>query len=250
MCLFFSVLAEVCLFWYLALNQMSKRCCGRSVRTSCTYLKRYLWLVSRISIQNIRSIISLSYLKVLSSVTDWGFYFLANVYQIIEDWAPLSPVQAMQLLLPQLVIFSVIVPDDCSRTLQSWHWISQTICRYPDMRVRQKAIEWILCASSDFLFNALPQLVEALRFEIFESSSLAVALLTLSYKDRRFAFEIYWWGISSSVSFCKVFSGNIANNFCRQLQQRIDHCVDFAYAQRCSLLQKELLERHEEDHLR
>ncbi|EYC40429.1 hypothetical protein Y032_0612g658 [Ancylostoma ceylanicum] len=136
---------------------------------------------------------------VLSSVTDWGFYFLANVYQIIEDWAPLSPVQAMQLLLPQ----------------------------YPDMRVRQKAIEWILCASSDFLFNALPQLVEALRFEVFESSSLAVALLSLSYKDRRFAFEIYW-----------------------QLQQRIDHCVDFAYAQRCSLLQKELLERHEEDHLR
>ncbi|KAK6046070.1 hypothetical protein COOONC_16425 [Cooperia oncophora] len=54
-----------------------------------------------------------------------------------------------------------------------------------------------MCASSDFLFNALPQLVEALR----------------------------------------------------QLQQRIDHCVDFAYAQRCSLLQKELLERHEADHL-
>ncbi|KAJ1373807.1 hypothetical protein KIN20_036322 [Parelaphostrongylus tenuis] len=97
----------------------------------------------------------------------------------------------------------------------------------PDVRIRQKAIEWILCASSDFLFNALPQLVEGLRFEIFESSSLAVALLTLSYKDRRFAFEIYW-----------------------QLQQRIDHCVDFAYAQRCSLLQKELLERHEADHLR
>ncbi|KAK6055462.1 hypothetical protein COOONC_07033 [Cooperia oncophora] len=136
---------------------------------------------------------------VLASVPDWGFYFLSNVYQIIEGWVPLSPVQAMQLLLPQ----------------------------YPDARIRQKAIEWIMCASSDFLFNALPQLVEALRFEIFESSSLAVALLTLSYKDRRFAFEIYW-----------------------QLQQRIDHCVDFAYAQRCSLLQKELLERHEADHLR
>ncbi|VDM62901.1 unnamed protein product [Angiostrongylus costaricensis] len=128
---------------------------------------------------------------VLASVPDWSFYFLSNVYQIIEDWASLSPVQAMELLLPQ----------------------------YPDVRIRQKAIEWILCASSDFLFNALPQLVEGLRFEIFESSSLAVALLTLSYKDRRFAFEIYW-----------------------QLQQRIDHCVDFAYAQRCSLLQKELLE--------
>ncbi|VDL76594.1 unnamed protein product [Nippostrongylus brasiliensis] len=136
---------------------------------------------------------------VLASVPDWGYYFLSNVYQIIEGWVPLSPVQAMQLLLPQ----------------------------YPDVRIRQKAIEWIMCASSDFLFNALPQLVEALRFEIFESSSLAVALLTLSYKDRRFAFEIYW-----------------------QLQQRIDHCVDFTYAQRCSLLQKELLERHEADHLR
>ncbi|KAK6046069.1 hypothetical protein COOONC_16424 [Cooperia oncophora] len=38
---------------------------------------------------------------VLASVPDWGFYFLSNVYQIIEGWVPLSPVQAMQLLLPQ-----------------------------------------------------------------------------------------------------------------------------------------------------
>uniref|UniRef100_A0A1I7WL82 Ubiquitin-like domain-containing protein n=1 Tax=Heterorhabditis bacteriophora TaxID=37862 RepID=A0A1I7WL82_HETBA len=164
--------------------------------------KLYPWLFSCLKLVKF-IILIINFLQVLASVSDWGYYFLSNVYQIIEDWAPLSPVQAMQLLLPRQIFI------------------------YPDVRIRQKAIEWISRASSDFLFNALPQLVEALRFEVFESSSLAVTLLTLSYKDRRFAFEIYW-----------------------QLQQRIDHCIDFAYAQRCSLLQKELLERHEADHLR
>ena len=40
---------------------------------------------------------------VLNSVSDWSYYFLPNVYQILEEWVPLSPVQAMQLLLPQSV---------------------------------------------------------------------------------------------------------------------------------------------------
>lgn len=38
---------------------------------------------------------------VLNSVSEWGYGFLSNVYQILEEWVPLSPVQAMQLLLPQ-----------------------------------------------------------------------------------------------------------------------------------------------------
>ncbi|CAJ0948939.1 unnamed protein product, partial [Mesorhabditis belari] len=138
---------------------------------------------------------------VLASVPTWGFGFLETVYSLLETWASLTPVQAIQLLLPQ----------------------------YPDLRVRSKAVEWIQRAPSDFLFNFLPQLVELLRFELYEDSALADFLLQLSYKDRRFAFELYW-----------------------QLQQRVDHCLanDFSadvacYVRRCQLLQEELLTNKE-----
>lgn len=98
-------------------------------------------------------------------------------------------------LLIQLMCknMKLLIQNQSKTNLEERSLFTLPCCRYPDVRIRQKAIEWIMCASSDFLFNALPQLVEALRFEIFESSSLAVALLTLSYKDRRFAFEIYWY---------------------------------------------------------
>ncbi|CAJ0567384.1 unnamed protein product, partial [Mesorhabditis spiculigera] len=99
----------------------------------------------------------------------------------------------------------------------------------PTNVVRSKAVEWIRRASSDFLFNFMPQLVEVLRFELYEDSSLAELLLELSYKDLRFAYELYW-----------------------QLQQRVDHCPanDFSantacYVRRCQMLQKELLSRKE-----
>ncbi|CAJ0584265.1 unnamed protein product, partial [Mesorhabditis spiculigera] len=92
---------------------------------------------------------------------DWAYGWLPNIYPLIEGWTILSPVEAIQLLLPQ----------------------------YPDRVVRSKAVEWIRRASSDFLFNFMPQLVEVLRFELYEDSSLAELLLELSYKDLRFAKE-------------------------------------------------------------
>ncbi|PAV77638.1 hypothetical protein WR25_15640 isoform C [Diploscapter pachys] len=38
---------------------------------------------------------------VLASVSDWSYPFLSQVYQILDEWAPLKPELAMQLLLPQ-----------------------------------------------------------------------------------------------------------------------------------------------------
>ncbi|VDM96038.1 unnamed protein product [Thelazia callipaeda] len=127
---------------------------------------------------------------VLASAVGWDWASLTNIYQLLDDWMPLSSVQAIELLLPH----------------------------FPDFTVRSKAISWLRSASSDFLFNFLPQLTEALRFEAFENSSLAVYLLTLSAGDRRFAFELYW-----------------------QLQQRIDVCQERAYSNRCNLLQQQIL---------
>jgi phosphatidylinositol-4-phosphate 3-kinase len=95
---------------------------------------------------------------------------------------------------------------------------------FQDKFVRQKALEWIGCGSSEFLFNLITQFVEALRYETFENSALAAFLLEKSTKDRRFAFELFW-----------------------QLQHRI-HQEDGAttkspaFAARCHLLQQMLLE--------
>jgi hypothetical protein len=42
------------------------------------------------------------------------------------------------------------------------------------------------------LYNILPQLVEALRFEIDDYSPLAILLLRTATRDRRFACELFW----------------------------------------------------------
>uniref|UniRef100_A0A1I7VGA5 Phosphatidylinositol-4-phosphate 3-kinase n=1 Tax=Loa loa TaxID=7209 RepID=A0A1I7VGA5_LOALO len=133
---------------------------------------------------------------VLASAVGWDWASLTNIYQLLDDWMPLSSVQAIELLLPH----------------------------FPDFIIRSKAISWVKNASSDFLFNFLPELVEALRFETFEDSSLAVCLLTLCAGDRRFAFELYW-----------------------QLQQRIDQCQERSYSNRCNLLQQQVLRLLDEE---
>lgn len=128
---------------------------------------------------------------VLASAVGWDWASLNNIYQLVDDWTPLNPVQAIELLLPH----------------------------FPDLIIREKAISWLKNASSDFLFNFLPELVEALRFESFENSTLASYLMSLSAGDRRFAFELYW-----------------------QLQQRVDHCSDRSFGIRCVILQNEMFE--------
>ncbi|KAI1732417.1 phosphatidylinositol 3- and 4-kinase domain-containing protein [Ditylenchus destructor] len=128
---------------------------------------------------------------VLASSFSWGAYSLSNIYLLLDNWQ-MTPNVAIELLLPY----------------------------FQDRYVRTKAIDYIRNASSEFLFNLLTQLVEALRYEMHENSALAVFLLERSLKDRRFAVELYW-----------------------QLQQRIhDGPINASYSARCQLLQKLLLE--------
>ncbi|CAI5454702.1 unnamed protein product [Caenorhabditis angaria] len=138
---------------------------------------------------------------VLSSLTDWSFVFLAQVYQILEVWAPLRPEIAMQLLLPQ----------------------------YPDERIRSYAVRWLSTGSTDFLYNTIAQFIEALRFELYEQSSLADFILELSTVGLDFTYELYW-----------------------QFQQRVDHCSidDFPYAFRCQNLQQKIIDEHNNSELR
>lgn len=63
---------------------------------------------------------------------------------------------------------------------------------FPDQKVRSQAVEWISKASPAFIIGFTNQLVEALRFETYEDSRLALFLLQRCLVDRTFAFELYW----------------------------------------------------------
>ncbi|EGT40724.1 CBN-PIKI-1 protein [Caenorhabditis brenneri] len=128
---------------------------------------------------------------VLSSLQDWSFGFVMRVYQILEEWAPLRPEIAMELLLPQ----------------------------YPDERVRAHAVQSLARGSTDFLFHTIPQFIEALRFELYEKSALADFILELSFVSLDFTFEIYWQ-LQQRVDHCAVDDLPYAIR-CQNLQQKI-----------------------------
>ncbi|CAD6185060.1 unnamed protein product [Caenorhabditis auriculariae] len=138
---------------------------------------------------------------VLSSLSDWSYTFLVQVHQLLDVWAPLRPETALQLLLPQ----------------------------YPDEHVRSRAVKWLSSASSEFLFHSIPQLIEALRFELYDNSALANFIVDLASVNLDYTFEVYW-----------------------QLQQRIDHSAidDLPYAVRCQNLQQKIVNEHDFINLR
>ena len=135
---------------------------------------------------------------VLASSFSWDPYQLPNIYPLLEKWAPLDAPTAVELLLPY----------------------------FQDSVVRRHAVDYIrraasTTASSNFLFNFLPQLVEALRYEPYEHSPLAVLLLELSSRERRFAMEVYWL---------------------LHLRATTDTAKNPSYSARCGLMKRAVLE--------
>ncbi|KRY46101.1 Serine/threonine-protein kinase SULU [Trichinella britovi] len=96
---------------------------------------------------------------VLSSAISWDWACLSNIYALVQLWRPVPTGIAMELLLP-----------NC-----------------PDEFVRKYAVSCLECNPVDSLMDILPQLVEVLRFERFECSSLAECLLKFAVESRAFA---------------------------------------------------------------
>uniref|UniRef100_A0A183BMI9 Phosphatidylinositol-4-phosphate 3-kinase n=1 Tax=Globodera pallida TaxID=36090 RepID=A0A183BMI9_GLOPA len=129
---------------------------------------------------------------VMASSFSWGPYSLGNIYALLAKCAKLPPAVAVELLLPY----------------------------FQDRVLRECAVRrWLAQASSVFLFDIIVQLVEALRYETFENSALALFLLEQCARDRRYAFELYW-----------------------QLHPRISNAKNPSFGARCQLLQQMLLE--------
>lgn len=60
------------------------------------------------------------------------------------------------------------------------------------MEVRRLAVDWIKKMTSDEIIDYLPQLVQALKHETYESSPLAEFLLEKSLTFPRVAHHLYW----------------------------------------------------------
>uniref|UniRef100_W4VRG7 Putative phosphotidylinositol 3 kinase 68d n=1 Tax=Corethrella appendiculata TaxID=1370023 RepID=W4VRG7_9DIPT len=107
--------------------------------------------------------------KILHAAHSWDFLCLSDLHTLLKSWSTLTPLQALELLLP----------------------------RYPDLEVRVQAVKWISKMSNDQLVDFLPQLLQALKHDTYEGSPLAFLLLGRSLESPRIAHSLYWLLIHS-----------------------------------------------------
>ncbi|XP_004343363.2 phosphoinositide-3-kinase [Capsaspora owczarzaki ATCC 30864] len=89
---------------------------------------------------------------------------VTDVHRLLQEWTPLSPVAALELL----------------------H------AKYPDTRVRETAIEWMSALSDDDLCDCLPQLVQGLKYETFHDSALLRFLIHRALGSCRIGLQLFW----------------------------------------------------------
>ncbi|XP_055692342.1 phosphatidylinositol 4-phosphate 3-kinase C2 domain-containing subunit alpha isoform X1 [Lutzomyia longipalpis] len=102
--------------------------------------------------------------KILHAAHSWDFASVIDLHDLLRSWSPLSPLQALELLLP----------------------------RYPDMEVRRYATKWVSSIHQDQLRDFLPQLLQALKHDTYEASPMANLLLSRSLESPRVAHHLYW----------------------------------------------------------
>ena len=102
---------------------------------------------------------------ILSSAPSWEYQYLPEIYSLLASWAPMPPVDAMELLK----------------------------VNFPDCRVRGTAVQWMEKLSDDELCDYLPQLVQALKYEIYHDSALARFLLHRALGCVRLMHYLFWY---------------------------------------------------------
>lgn len=102
--------------------------------------------------------------KLLLAVPSWSANCLGHIYELVECWKSLEPVDAMQLLLPSM----------------------------PDSFIRKKAVDLIAEQNDDELSDYLPQLLQAFRYEKTLDCPLFWLLIERALKSTRIANLAYW----------------------------------------------------------
>ncbi|XP_041074619.1 phosphatidylinositol 4-phosphate 3-kinase C2 domain-containing subunit alpha-like [Polyodon spathula] len=101
---------------------------------------------------------------VLASAPSWDWTSLPEIHSLLNQWTPLSPVCALELLHS----------------------------KYADSEVRSVAVTWIEHLSDDELADYLPQLVQALKFECYLHNALVMLLLSRALGNIHIAHYLYW----------------------------------------------------------
>ncbi|XP_054246589.1 phosphatidylinositol 4-phosphate 3-kinase C2 domain-containing subunit alpha isoform X2 [Indicator indicator] len=102
--------------------------------------------------------------KILVSAPHWDWASLPEIYSLLQQWPPLSPLAALELL------------DS----------------KFADQEVRHTAVNWIETLSDDELTDFLPQFVQALKYETYLDSALVKFLLARALGSIRVAHYLYW----------------------------------------------------------
>ncbi|KAF0298151.1 Phosphatidylinositol 4-phosphate 3-kinase C2 domain-containing subunit alpha [Amphibalanus amphitrite] len=102
--------------------------------------------------------------RVLLAAHSWEWACLPDLHSMVQSWGDLAPVDAIQLLLPS----------------------------FPDVVVRRKAVRWLQSITSDELVDYLPQLVQAVKHEAWDCSTLARFLIDRALTSPRVAHHLYW----------------------------------------------------------
>uniref|UniRef100_A0A8C4V6P7 Phosphatidylinositol 4-phosphate 3-kinase C2 domain-containing subunit alpha n=1 Tax=Falco tinnunculus TaxID=100819 RepID=A0A8C4V6P7_FALTI len=102
--------------------------------------------------------------KILVSAPHWDWASLPEIYSLLHQWPPLSPLAALELL------------DS----------------KFADQEVRNTAVNWIETLSDDELTDFLPQFVQALKYETYLDSALVKFLLARALGSIRIAHYLYW----------------------------------------------------------
>ncbi|XP_062973286.1 phosphatidylinositol 4-phosphate 3-kinase C2 domain-containing subunit alpha [Elgaria multicarinata webbii] len=102
--------------------------------------------------------------KVLASAPSWDLTTLPEIYLLLQQWPPLPPLTALELLNSN----------------------------FADQEVRTKAVQWIEAISDDELADILPQFVQALKYETYLDNSLVRFLLARALGNIRIAHYLYW----------------------------------------------------------
>ena len=102
--------------------------------------------------------------KVLLAAHSWEFACLPGLYGLMHAWKKPEPMDVLQLFLP---------------------------C-FPDTHVRQIAIEWLSNITNDDFVMILPQLLEALKHETWNTSPLAKLMLERSLMSPKVSHALFW----------------------------------------------------------
>lgn len=102
--------------------------------------------------------------KLLNAAHCWDYSALVELHGLIQIWSPLKPLTSLELLLP----------------------------RFPDSYVRGQAVKWISKMTDEELIDYLPQLIQALKFDCYDSSPLSCFLLGRALQSPPVAHYLYW----------------------------------------------------------